>query len=756
MRGFFSEMQKTIVRLSVFGVICAALILNACLCYTKAADDVIENGAYKKANAYLMQCGDSVRSEFLADYGKQLEAGEWEDELLFSEDVFIEQRLVRELEQRVRQVEEYPDYVQGILDKAKKQDISIFQNVSAYTKRDVTAAAAAFAPLADTKPRFVNSDAFLQATEFPVTDAIALAVLFYLVVSMVVYEKEHGLFRLLRSTKDGRETLIRSKMETGALSAAALAVLFWIQNLGMGIFKYGAIDWSAPLQSVYGYDGSALRVTIGQYLILFLLTKMLVYAAISLLILYFGMKASNTMEIYLGVCLTAAGSAACYVIGEFSGFYILHYANLIFFTGVSSWYRFYCNLNLFGYPVSIPLFSLVCIVSFGAVMGYANRKLFTGKNFSSEIRRVRLLHTGRKETPDVSLCSHERYKLFISEKGLALILLAALGSVWMYGQTSFYLDREEQYYKEYMEHLAGDLNEEKENFLKEEAEQFASYESLLTEKQLAYEEKKISEAEMAAVLRLASEKLEPKSAFERLLDRVDYAREHGTPLVYESGYLKLFGLGYSGYREDMEHTVFLVLVLALFTTPFCAGEYSRGLMNLISSQKYGRRKTLAAKWKAVWLGVVCIYAIIYLPQLFVTGKRYGYAGIGEHISAIPQVSSAFSDCPIWAYLLFVYGFRFLAVCATALFLMAVSVGRKNVAGAISFSLIILAVPAGLHLAGIYELDQCSFNAVYSVHMALNGRNIEAAVGISAILLLWTAGSVVYLARTLGNETDKSK
>ena len=88
--------------------------------------------------------------------------------------------------------------------------------------------------------------------------------------------------------------------------------------------------------------------------------------------------------------------------------------------------------------------------------------------------------------------------------------------------------------------------------------------------------------------------------------------------------------------------------------------------------------------------------------------------------------------------------------------MAVSVGRKNVAGAISFSLIILAVPAGLHLAGIYELDRCSFNAVYSVHMALNGRNIGAAVGISAILLLWTAGSVVYLARTLGNETDKSK
>ena len=66
MRGFFSEMQKTIVRLPVFGVVCAALILNACLCYTKAADDVIENGAYKKANAYLMQCGDSVRSEFLA------------------------------------------------------------------------------------------------------------------------------------------------------------------------------------------------------------------------------------------------------------------------------------------------------------------------------------------------------------------------------------------------------------------------------------------------------------------------------------------------------------------------------------------------------------------------------------------------------------------------------------------------------------------------------------------------------------------
>lgn len=751
MKGFLREMEKTLFRLPCFALLLAALVLNACLSYTKASGEMIESDAYKKANAYLQAVSPDEMADTIAQYQNALETGEWDGELLFSEDLLAEQLLVRELRKRVSQIEDYPEYLQSIQDKAKQQEISIFQDTSVYTKKDLQATARAFRSLTGRQLRFVNSDTFLHATEFAVTDLLALGVLFYLVISMVVYEKEHGLFRLLRAAKEGRGSLIRAKMMVGVVAAAVLALLFWGENLGIAVWKYGALDFSAPLQSVYGYDGSVLNMSIGQYLLLFLVSKFAVYTVISFLILLLGLKAKSTMGIYLGTFLVAGFSLGCYAVGAYSGFHILHYLNLMFLVQVFSSYRYYFHLNFFQYPVPVIVFFWGCTVLFGILLWYLNWKVFTGDHFTAGIKRGWRLRTGVRKHPNVGVVSHERYKLLISNRGWLLLCLLVVLQGWMYGQKSTRLYLDEYYYKQYMGRMQGELDEQKEAFLVQEQEMFAQYETLLAEKQRDYGEKKISEAEMAAVTQLVSGKMEPRAAFERVLERAAYARSSHLPMIYETGYLELTGYGISGYRPDMQEALFLVTVMILLLAPYCAGEYSQGMMKLISAQYHGRRKTLLAKGAAGFLASVVVYLSVYLPRLIYVGGVYGYAGLGEPVDAIPEMAGGFLHGSIGGYLLVIYLLRFLMMAATLVLIMAVSVCRKNIAQAVSLLLALLALPAGLHVMGIGFADYVSFNALYSVNRVLNrGERWLFVLGI-CILLAVSGGSIAYLRKTMGRE-----
>ena len=751
MRGFFREIQKTLLRLPGMGVIFAALLLNVCLLSTKVPYEMIETDALKKANAYMSVLPKGKLWEFPDRYEKALETGGWNRGLLFSENMDSEYFLIQEMKRRILQIKGYPEYLRNIQERAGQQEISIFQDTSEYTRRNLQAAARAFAPLIGRQLSFVNSDTFLNATESAVTDVLVLGVLFYLMVSMVVYEKEHGLFRILRATADGRGALIRAKLLAGAFSGILLTLLFWGVNLVIAVWRYGALNLSAPLQAVYGYDGSCLNMSIGQYLALFFLSKIAVYTVLGFLVLLLGIKARNTMKIYIGIFLAAGISMTCYAAGAYSGIHILHYMNLQFLVEVVSAYRFYFNLNFFGYPVPIIWLFWGSIICMGGVLWFLNWRVFTGKHFAADIKRGWKRREGKQRRPNVSLFSHELYKFLISGQGWVILCLLVVLQGWMYVQKSTRVYGDEYYYKQYMERMAGRLDQEKVQFLWEEQKNFKENEKLLEKKQKEYEKKKISEAELNAVMQLVSRKLEPKAAFQRVLSRAEFAERHGTPMVYEGGYLELFGYGSSGEQEDMQQAGMMVAALILLLAPYCAGEYSQGMMKLVGTQYYGRRRTLWVKGIIGLLACIVVCLIVYVPKLIYIGEVYGYAGILENAAAIPLLANGFLDGPLWAYLLTVYGLRFLAAAVTAALILAVSVNRKNTAQAVSLMMAALALPLGLHILGIRLADYISLNMCYSVNQMLNQRTPGLLILGICMLLRLLEGAALYLAETMGRE-----
>ena len=314
----------------------------------------------------------------------------------------------------------------------------------------------------------------------------------------------------------------------------------------------------------------------------------------------------------------------------------------------------------------------------------------------------------------------------------------------MYGQKSMRLYSDEYYYKQYMEQLGRTLDTQKKEFLSREQETFVYYETLLADKQKEYEEKKISETEMSAVTRLVEQKLERRAAFERLMEHVSYAEKQGCPLVYETGYLELFGYGREGYRQDVEEALLLVIMLVLMLAPYCAGEYSQRMMNLIGTQYVGTRRILFEKAGAGILAASVVFAVVYLPQILYVGYVYGFDGLGESVDTISDLAGGFLHCPIGAYAAIVYVLRFGKACAAVLFILAVAVNRKNTIQAVSVLLFILAFPACLHLLGISAADDCSLNALFSVNMLLNQKEVWLAVMGGSIAAVLAAGSVSYL------------
>lgn len=154
--------------------------------------------------------------------------------------------------------------------------------------------------------------------------------------------------------RNGRGSLIASKMIALLIVVLLSTVLFWGSTFISSFIVNQPENLSAPLQSVLGYDRSSLNVNTSEYLLLFLTSKILITALISLLILYFILRSKQTSVLYacIGVVFLAAYILRVMIPGD-STLGILHYVNLFPFLSVYPVFKFFFNVNIFGLPVAM-------------------------------------------------------------------------------------------------------------------------------------------------------------------------------------------------------------------------------------------------------------------------------------------------------------------------------------------------------------------------------------------------------------------
>ena len=218
-------------------------------------------------------------------------------------DNFWKNSFLYNISQQIEYINSYPDFIDKMYDRAKAQSSSsIFGDESSFSYKNLYKTSNDYSGLKNTKLSLVNSDAFIATTEYSLTDIFIIAIVFLLCVYLFQYEREKGLYSLVRCTKFGRFKTIISKFMLLFVLSAVVSILFIFCNFIINTFLYGSTDLSVNIQSISEFRNCTLTVTAGQFLILFAFAKIMGTFVISSFLALVFIIFSSSATMYL-TCL---------------------------------------------------------------------------------------------------------------------------------------------------------------------------------------------------------------------------------------------------------------------------------------------------------------------------------------------------------------------------------------------------------------------------------------------------------------------
>ena len=240
--------------------------------------------------------------------------------------------------------------------------VSIWGGTDTFSYRNIQKTPSAYTALAGTTLVLDTSLGVEDLLSSPLTDFLAVLLLFFCVCRIFLRDREQGILPLLYATPNGRLRLMSCKLGIAVLCAIGLILLFYGEIALISCNLYGLGDLSRPIQCIYGYETCNLPVSVGTYISIYLLFKMAAYAVFAVLFGFFCTIAKNNLMVY-GASIGIVGiSYLLYAkISVLSPISLLHFWNPIQFLQGKEILGTYTNVNCFGYPISLKISACVVI-----------------------------------------------------------------------------------------------------------------------------------------------------------------------------------------------------------------------------------------------------------------------------------------------------------------------------------------------------------------------------------------------------------
>lgn len=651
-----------------------------------------------------------ITAEML-EFQEVYESGEY---LRYTDNLYSERSLVRDLLSDVQRVADHTATLEAVIQEAKmKTSVAIFAKPGTFSYRSQLATIEKFESLLYIHPTYDISDGVLNAQNSAVTDLIALLMILFLCTEMVVTEHKNGMLPILRAARKGRLPLILSKAAVTFVLAFFIAAALWLVNLGYCAGIYGLGDLSRPVQSLNGFTASTLEMSVGQYLVFRFVSKWLLYGIVGLLCLVMGLVWQGAMPTWLTVGgFLGVEYILARTIEPISNWNILKYVNLSNLIFEADWLAEYRNLNFFGYPVEVFLTSglfliLALIVSIALLCWlFCRRKIRSLPKPKLRLGWPKWLPRPGKS---IHIANHESWKLLI-ECGVLFVLVLFLALNLQEPRIVSY-STEELYYKNYMEILAGPLDESKEAYIQSEMERFESIYAQIDQLQQDVADGKISSADLEYLMMPLERALKAEEVLnDRILpqrDRILALQAEGKEgwFVYEKGYDYLFGL------DSHEKTGAAAMVLAAIILCFAnlyPLETTSGMLPLLNIYAKGRRRTAATKLLLCTLVTVLLFVIAQIPDYRYVVKNFGFPALGAPLCSLESFASWGDGLPVWGGIAVFEGARLMTCLSITMLVVLFSLWVSNQIITMSVSAGVLLMPMLLHLLEIKFLDKVSF------------------------------------------------
>ncbi len=500
---------------------------------------------------------------------------------------------------------------------------------------------------------------------------------------------------LIGISKNGGRRTVSAKLRAIASLSTGITVVFSLSPLAAAGLVSGLSDPAAPVQALGALTYCRYRMTIWQYLVVFILLRILIFLCLSLLIAVAGQYTGSELTCVVLTVLISVSGVLMSGIRQSSELYFLRRFSPKELSGINALFERYRGLRIFGfcadYTVVVILAFLLMSAAAVCAMYLCPRKASVRENTSRGMRV-----SGARLLP---LTVSEIYKQLISGRGI-YVLTAALAvrcvvSAVYYRQPS---GSTEEVYREYIGRVAGAPTEENLLYISEEESRIKSVLSEHSAVMTAYRNGKLSGDEYAEHMSRYSYAEYCGRACEMLVERRDYILSipdeySGVEFIYDRGILL--------FMKSPADIPALMVVVFIASRIF-ASERDSGFSYILRASKRGRRETSGAKLAAVTVMSSMVYLVFCVVDLIFLCLNYGTSGFGAGIMSIPEMSYTGLDMSVLGYAVIEKIIQFVGYLETVLFVTGISALCSESVAALIISFAALAVPAvvSYYLPGI--------------------------------------------------------
>lgn len=615
-------------------------------------------------------------------------------------------------------VDQYEVFVEEMQARADFQlKFSVFQKPGTFAYNNIAKTPSDFEHLKGTEitPGFDLGLNF--ATTFELTDYLTLFLVILVCITLYSVEREKDLTILVKSMPFGRAETLFAKLFVTAVTVAGFTVLYYVSTLAVSEVAFGLGDLSRSVQSVPEFMNCNLKVSVFEYLCLWVLQKVLTLCSVSMIfaLLFTLIKSTNITYIVLAVLLGA--EFVCYnFIDALAPYNHFKYINIFYLLSGNGLFGSYLNLNFFTKPVNVLWtylgFLVLCfgVCTVTSALAFSKQNQFGVKNplgkITDNIRRK--VHIFSHNT---TVFGGECFKHYISSKAI-LVLLVLL--FFAYGNFTddisiTYSSGADVAYAAYMNELQGEVTEEKIEFLENEQ---AYFDSLYLEIEAINNDTTLTEDEKSMKTMAIENILDTRGkGFEAVMLQYSTITMVGEELGITPHFInKNIGtkLMASSTREWNNFT--LLMVLSVFTlSGIFAYEHKREMSKLISATQKGKGRLFFAKLSVASITYTIIYILLYLFYMVNFIKTFGTDIFAEPLVFLEGFQGMGNDMSILsALILESLAHIFIGIAALA-FILLMSEKLKSTVTAMTVSTAVTLIPClliyfdmGLRLFAFYQ------------------------------------------------------
>lgn len=384
------------------------------------------------------------------------------------ETVYSKYVAVHTLLQRAEVLASFPERLLAIeKNKETMENFPLFQDKTSFSYQNILKTANEFRRLQGVPLSLENSGMIEGILTFGGSDFLLLILLAAGVFSFLA-ERKRGLWGLIHSFPQGRDTLALHRLGILFCISFVGTLLLYGSNILIGTILYGGIGTlNISVQSIPMLQEFPVLVSQGGFLIRYCSFRIISAFLLGLILwLLTGAVSDVRCGVMLGIAIVLIEYGLYRFLPVQSAYNILKYLNICTYFHIAPLYTHYLNVDIWGVPMGIRRVSevaalpLTLIASGGCIAGQCFRRPTSGKNWGEMI-----FEKMRKWTDcylrRLPLCGREVYKILFSQRGILIFLLFIYLALGIEHSVPIRATNEQKAYEwQYLAQLQGTITQE--------------------------------------------------------------------------------------------------------------------------------------------------------------------------------------------------------------------------------------------------------------------------------------------------------